>query len=80
MTLSVLEYLFLSFSEDSSLFQASHVARRGAPLVGLWQDRDPRCVGDPYQKSHQHHHHQQPATRAEGHDSSMWVRCGAREI
>ena len=66
MTLSV--FVFELFG---GLFQASRAARKDASLVGLWQDRDPRGVGDPYQEGRHHHHHQQPATRAEGHDSSI---------
>ena len=53
-------------------FHISSAARKDSSLVGLWQDRDPRGVGDPYQEGHlPHQQQQQPATRAEGHDSSI---------
>ena len=50
MTLSVFVFGFFGV-----LFQASHAARKDASLVGLWQDRDPRGVGDPYQGGRHHH-------------------------
>ena len=63
-------------------FHASHVTRRGAPLVGrsdLRQPRDPQrsAVGEAYHENRHHHHHHGQTARAEGH-RSIWVAAAAR--